>query len=150
MATFNEEILIGFGVQIGGESPSYNQYPLRYRIEFSQDENTRSDSAAYIHIRQIPPIYQTAIDKEDYETSLTKHPFITGIFNISGVCELSVKAYRIWLVKSPIFTWQEVLTPVLLYLANWFQNDSIVALPGSADLDGKGFILPSPLQRRKL
>lgn len=150
MAIFNEEILIGFGVAIGGESPSWIQYPLRYRIEFSQDENTRSDSAAYIHIRQIPPIYQTAIDKEDYETSLTKHPFITGIFNISGVCELSVKAYRIWLVKSPIFTWQEVLTPVLLYLANWFQNDSIVALPGSADLDGKGFVLPSPLQRRKL
>jgi hypothetical protein len=150
MAIFNEEILIGFGITIGGESPSWIQYPLRYRIEFSQDENTRSDSAAYIHIRQIPPIYQTAIDKEDYETSLTKHPFITGIFNISGVCEVSVKAYRIWLVKSPIFTWQEVLTPVLLYLANWFQNDSIVALPGSADLDGKGFILPSPLQRRKL
>lgn len=138
------------GVTITGNAIVYGLYPLRYKLEYTFDDTTRSDSSVFIHFKQNVPIYQTRIDKEDYDISITKHPFLTGLFNISGVTELSTKAYRIWLMKSPIFSWEEVLYPVLWYCAFWYQHDSLAQLPGSANPDGTGFTLPDPKQRRKI
>jgi hypothetical protein len=125
---------------------------LKYKLEFNYDEGTRSDSAVYIHLRENPPKYQAHIDKEDYDVlpSELKHEFITALFNISGVTELSSRAFRVWLMKSPIFSWEEVLLPVLYYIANYFGEASIEELPGSAKPNGTGYTLPSPIQRRKL
>lgn len=138
------------GAIVGGEALVFGLYPLRYRLEYTYDETIRSDMSVFIHLRQNTPIYQARIDKEDYDISTTKHPFLTGLFNIAGVTEVSTRAYRIWLMKSPIYTWEEVLYPVLWYCAFWYQHDSLAALPGSANPDGTGFTLPSPLQRRKI
>ena len=146
-----EAILLDVGGAIvSGQATVFSLYPLRYRLEYTYDETIRSDTSVFIHLRQNTPIYQARIDKEDYDISANKHPFLTGIFNVSGVTEVSTKAYRIWLMKSPIYTWEEVLLPVLTYCAFWYQHDSLAQLPGSANPDGTGFTLPDPKQRRKI
>lgn len=125
---------------------------LQYKLEYSYDQGTRSDSSVYIHLRVNPPIYQAHIDKEDYDVlpEELKHVFLTSIFNIAGVTELSSRAYRIWLMKSPVYTWSEVVVPVLYYIAGYFSEGSIQELPGSAKTDGSGFVLPEPINRRKI
>lgn len=125
---------------------------LKYKLEYSYDASTRSDSAVYIHLRENVPVYQEHIDKEDYDVlpSDKKHVFLTSIFNIAGVTELSSRAYRVWLVKSPVYNWQEVTLPVLYYIASYFGQADIEELPGSGKPDGSGFTLPSPVERRKL
>ena len=146
-------VIVGYdnlGVALGGESIVYGLYPLRYRLEYTYDDKIRSDTSVFIHLRQNTPIYQSRIDKEDYDITSQKHPFLTGLFNIAGVTEISTKAYRVWLMKSPIYTWEEVLYPVLWFIAYWYQHDSLAQLPGSANPDGTGFVLPDPTQRRKI
>ena len=123
-----------------------------YKLEFSYNESTPSDSSVYIQMRLNTPVYQAHIDKEDYDVldEGLKHEFLTGIFNISGVVELSTKAYRIWLMKSPVFTWEEILLPVLYFTANYYGEGTISELPGSASPNGSGFQLGAPAQRRKI
>jgi hypothetical protein len=126
--------------------------PFVYKLEFNYDNKAPADASVYIQMRENPPIYQDHIDKEDYDIrpSELKHPFLTTIFNIAGVTELSSKAYRLWLMKSPVYTWEEVLTPVLDYLRDYYHFDSIAELPGSAHVDGTGFTLDDPVNRRKI
>jgi hypothetical protein len=123
-----------------------------YKLEFSYNESTPSDSSVYIQMRRNTPVYQAHIDKEDYDilSDELKHEFLTGLFNISGVVELSTKAYRIWLMKSPVFSWEEVLLPVLYFTANYYGESTISELPGSASPNGTGFKLNTPVQRRKI
>ena len=79
-----------------------------------------------------------------------KNVFLTSIFNISGVTELSVKAYRVWIMKSPVYNWKEVLDPVLYYIASYYSFDDIEQMLGSGNTDGTGFTLSQPVNRRKL
>ena len=125
---------------------------LIYRLEFNYDESTRSDSSVFIQLRENPPIYQEHIDKEKYDIlpEELKNVFLTSIFNISGVTELSVKAYRVWIMKSPVYNWKEVLDPVLYYIASYYSFDDIEQMLGSGNTDGTGFTLSQPVNRRKL
>ena len=125
---------------------------LIYRLEFNYDESTRSDSSVFIQLRENPPIYQEHIDKEKYDIlpEELKNVFLTSIFNISGVTELSVKAYRVWIMKSPVYNWKEVLDPVLYYIASYYSFDDIEQMLASGNTDGTGFTLSQPVNRRKL
>ena len=125
---------------------------LIYRLEFNYDESTRSDSSVFIQLRENPPIYQEHIDKEKYDilSEELKNVFLTSIFNISGVTELSVKSYRVWLMKSPVYNWKEVLDPVLYYIASYYSFDDIEQMLASGNTDGTGFTLSQPINRRKL
>ena len=125
---------------------------LTYKLEFNRDDGAPADASVYIQLRVNPPIYQKLIDKEDYDIlpPELKHEFTTNLFNISGVTELSIRAYRVWLMKSPIYSWEEVLLPVLFYMANWYGFDGIEAYLGSGSPDGSGLFLPSTSNRRKL
>lgn len=125
---------------------------FKYKLEFFYDESSPSDASVYIHMRDNPPIYQEHIDKEEYDIlpAEQKHEFLTEIFNISGVTELSTKAYRVWLMKSPVFTWEEVLLPTLHYMKGYYSYDGIEPLPGSANVDGTGLTLSGPNNRRKI
>lgn len=126
--------------------------PLQYKLEYSYDENSRSDSSVFIQLRRNPPIYQAHIDKEDYDIlpDEQKHEFLTSLFNIAGVTELSTRAYRVWLMKSPVYTWEEVMLPVLYYMAGYYGDSGIEPLPGSGNPDGTGFTISNPNQRRKI
>lgn len=125
---------------------------LEYKLEFIFDESTPSDSSVFIHLRENPPIYQSHIDKEDYDIleDDDKHEFLTALFTIAGVVELSTTAYRIWLMKSPVYYWSEVMNPILAYLKDYYGEDSLSQLPGSAQVDGQGFTLTKTSQRRKI
>lgn len=123
---------------------------LEYKLEFVYDEGDPSDDSVYIQLRKNPPIYRSHTDKEDYDVlpEEEKHPFLTGIFNIAGVTEVSSRAYRVWIMKSPVYSWEEVLAPVLNFIKNWYSESSFSQLPGSADPNGVGMRIYTVTQRR--
>jgi hypothetical protein len=53
-------------------------------------------------------------------------------------------------MKSPVFTWTEVLESVIGYLTDYYHYDDSEPLPGSANIDGTGFTLASQSNRRKI
>jgi len=124
---------------------------LEYRLEFTKDDKNASDSAVFIHLRRNPPIYQDRIDKEDYDIldESEKNAFTTGLIEIAGVVEISLKAYRIWMAKSPVYEWEEILLPVLFFIKDFFGDDDLEQLPGSANPDGTGIIV-EPSARRPI
>lgn len=112
---------------------------LRYKLEFNYDDDDPSDMGVYIQLKgHNPPVYRAHIDKEDYDVlpDEEKHDFLTGLFNIAGVVELSSKAYRVWLMKHVVYDWDEVMLPVLQFLQDEFSQSSQDPLPGSAEPDG--------------
>lgn len=125
---------------------------FQYKLEFSYDSSASADASVFIQMRDNPPIYQDRIEKEVYDllAQSSKSDFLTALFNIAGVVELSSKAYRIWLMKSPVYSWQEVLVPTLAYLSYYFQHDRLSPLPGSGNTDGTGLTLDSQSNRRKI
>lgn len=125
---------------------------LFVKLEYVYDDETPADASVFIHLRRNPPIYQAHIDKEDYDIlpDEEKNEFLTALFVIAGVTELSTSAYRIWLMKSPVYLWSEIIPPVLEYLRSYYSEADIQFLPGSANVDGTGFTLDKPGQRRKI
>ena len=123
---------------------------LLYKLEYNWDDSDPSDAGVYIQLRDNPPVYRSQTDKEVYDVLPTeeKHDWLTGLFNIAGVTEVSSRAYRIWIMKSPVYTWQEVLTPALGFMKDWYGHADIQDLPGSANPDGAGFALLDPKNRR--
>lgn len=123
-----------------------------YKLEFVFDDTAPGDASVFIQMRNNPPIYQDHITKEEYDIlpDEEKNDFLTHLFAFAGVVELSTKAYRIWLMKSPVYHWDEVLVPILYYLTAYYSYDTYEALPGSANVDGTGLTLSSPNNRRKI
>lgn len=123
---------------------------LQYKLEYVYDEGNPSDDSVYIQLRVNPPIYRSHTDKEDYDVlpEEEKHPFLTNLFTIAGVTEVSSRAYRVWLMKSPVYSWQEVLDPVLNFLKNWYSESSLEKLPGSGETNGVGMRVDTVVQRR--
>ena len=122
-----------------------------YKLEFSYDNENPADAGVYLHMRVMPPTTRRQTRKEDYDSlpAEEQHDFLTGIFNTPGVEEVSCLAYRLWIMKSPIYTWAEVNTGVLLFVMNWMTETTMTPLEGSANIDGSGFILDSPRNRRE-
>lgn len=123
---------------------------LQYKLEYIYDEGNPSDDSVYIQLRVNPPIYRSHTDKEDYDVlpEEEKHPFLTNLFSIAGVTEVSSRAYRVWLMKSPVYSWQEVLDPILNFLKNWYSESSLEPLPGSGTTNGIGMRVDTVVQRR--
>lgn len=120
-----------------------------YSLEYNYDTSQPADASVYIQMRRDVPTYLSHITKEEYFNDPTvQTPFATGLFNIPGVVELSLMAFRVWLMKSPVYTWLEVNDPVLSYLANYYGETELQQLPGSGQPDGTGFTLGSAYQRR--
>ena len=113
--------------------------PLFYKLEYNYDNEAPADAGVYIHLKHVNvPIYRSLTDKEDYDIlpEEEKHDFLTGLFNIEGVVEVSSKAYRVWLMKAPIYTWEDVMLPVLQFLQDWYESETLNPLAGSAEPDG--------------
>ena len=123
---------------------------LQYKLEYNWDDTDPADAGVYVQLRDNVPVYRSHTDKEVYDVlpEEEKHPWLTGLFNIAGVTELSSRAYRVWLMKSPVYSWQEVLLPTLSFMRDWFSYDGLEELPGSAKPDGAGFTLSDPKNRR--
>ena len=106
---------------------------IYYKIEYLKDDNQPEDISVFIHMKYNVPIYQSKIDKEDYDVlpDDLKHPFLTGLFAIGGIVEVSCRAYRIWISRSPVFSWEETLGPIFNYLLFWYDEDTLIELQGS-------------------
>lgn len=123
---------------------------LQYKLEYNTPSGS-SDESVYIHLRQ-DPVFQTRIGKESYSSlpDEEKKDLITDIFDVPGVVELSAKAARLWIMKSPVFSWEEIIQPVLFVLRDYFGESQISPLPGSGLVDGSGFRLTSDKSRRSI
>lgn len=123
-----------------------------FKLEFVFDDTAPADASVFIQLRDNPPIYQAHTTKEEYDIldESEKNEFLTTLFEMAGVVELATSAYRIWLMKSPAYNWEEVLDPIVHYLMSYFEYDDLQTLPGSANIDGTGLTLGSINQRRRI
>lgn len=130
---------------------------LLYKIELLKDESRPADDSAFIHLKENPPYYIGRTDKEDYDIlpDADKNDFATSILDVSGVVELSITAYRIWVMKTPLYTWKEVLDPIVALLVSNFGEDGSEPTNGSptpSEIDNRPDIsrLGEISQRRSL
>ena len=122
---------------------------LYYRLEYNTPGGP-SDDAVYVHLRADPNgYYRSMIGKEEYEKGGNYDAFANALFSVQGVTDISVTAFRVWYMKSPVYTWTEVNTPILEFLAFWFGLTNFEPLQGSASIDGvRTFRLDSESNRR--
>lgn len=84
---------------------------LQYQIEFFQGYNGKpSDEGCYIQLRTDVPSYTKKIGKEEFDGS---DDFIQALFDVDGIVALSTTAFRVYIEKSPAFSWDEVLNPAI-------------------------------------
>lgn len=123
---------------------------LKYKLEFNKPSGSTDDSV-FIHLRIDPDeYYRFRTGKEDYADldAEDQDSFANGLFAITGIEEISVTAYRVWYMKSPVFTWKEVNEAALEFMVNFFGEDELEEISGSARLDGQGLRLDSDKDRR--
>lgn len=113
---------------------------LEYKLEYFKG----ADEGCYIQLRTEVPAYQHIIAKEVYFSTDNKvhSDFCTAVFNVPGVVRLSSQAWRLYIEKSPVFTWSEVLGPVMAVLMEFTDCTSL------HELQGSGVTLTSDTDRR--
>lgn len=123
---------------------------LDYRLEYIYLEE--GDDSVFIHTRQDPSAYQDRIGKEDYNAleASEKSNWVTALFGVAGVVELSSKTHRVWIMKSPVYEWDEVIDGVLAAMKTELSETELNELPGSANKDGSGARLASKDFRRDI
>lgn len=86
---------------------------LYYRAEFLKDEDEPSNEAVYLQLRQSPVAadWIDRVRKQDYTGGTSV--LADMIFTVAGVTELSIQPFRVWFSKSPVYSYQEVVPPVL-------------------------------------
>lgn len=119
---------------------------LHYAVEYSNDNLQPSENCIYFHLRDEVPFYQNKVAKEVYtqDDYDPKHSFIDNLFNIGGITDVSVQAYRVWVQIAPSYTLEEVEEKVASYLQGYMGYDY------SATGPGHGIQLRSQDQRRPL
>jgi len=105
--------------------------PLNYRIEYLKPEGEPSNESAFIQLRQSPRAsdWFDRTRKQDYAGGTSVLGDI--LFSIAGVTELSVQPFRIWFSKSPVYSWGEVIIPILRSTTNNLSLGTFTELPGS-------------------
>lgn len=86
---------------------------LQFKLEYVKFDN--ADDGCFIHTRQDVPEYRTFLYREDYFVGNDdgKTPFMTGLMEINGVIGVATQCFRTYVEKSPVYTWTEVLGPVV-------------------------------------
>ena len=120
-----------------------------YKLEYNK-QSGKSDDSVYVHTKIDPiPYYRFQIGKEDYLSGTNQDAFANGLFSIGGITEISVTAFRIWYMKSPIYDWQDVNTMALNFMQHFVGATVQMPIVGSANINGNGIRLDSETQRRK-
>lgn len=121
---------------------------LEYKLEYYKGAGGgATDDGAFIHLRTDSPAYQQIISKETYwsaENSASHTDLVNHLFDVPGVVRLACQAWRIYVEKSPVFKWDEVMPGVLNVLQTDTSSTSLSELPGSgltlaSDNDRRGF-----------
>ncbi len=105
---------------------------LGFKLEYFKGD-TASDEGVYIQLRSDLTGYMTLISKEAYAklSDERKTDTMTALFACPGVVQASCQAYRVYVEKSPVFGWSEVLGPVVEAIKVAAECDDLVELPGS-------------------
>jgi hypothetical protein len=107
---------------------------LDYKLEyFKSDSNSDGDEGAYIHFRTDMPAYQSKIGKEEYYClpEEKQSEFLNTLFSVGGVEVISSMAFRLYIEKSPVFSWSEVLGPLIEVVRVFTSMSGVNELPGS-------------------
>jgi len=84
---------------------------LRYQVEYFQGYNGQpSDEGAFIQLRTDVPTYIKRTGKEEYDAD---DDFLNALFDVNGIVAISTTAYRVYIEKSPAYSWDEVINPVV-------------------------------------
>ncbi len=105
---------------------------LEYKLEYFKGALGSNDDGVFIQLRTDLPVYQEAITREGYYSAgVNQTDFVTALFAIYGVVRISAQAWRLYVEKSPVFQWNEVLPPILEVVKTFTGCTGIHEMPGS-------------------
>lgn len=105
---------------------------LDFKLEYFKGD-TASDEGVYIQLRSNPSGFIKLVSREEYNLLAEEDlvTIVTALFACPGVVRVAVQAYRVWIEKSPVFGWSEVLGPVIEQLRIDTGQLGVNELPGS-------------------
>lgn len=83
--------------------------PFLYRLEYVKDSSVAMDEGLFIQTNLELPEYKS-VSKELYEGD---SEFLDRFFGIDGVVAVEAASHRLYIEKSPVFNWDEVLPDVI-------------------------------------
>jgi hypothetical protein len=111
-------------VNVVGTSAAFQ---LTYRLEFLMGRGGPSDEGVYM---------QFMSDHEDYMRLIRKESYVYGtsdladaIFDVPGVVVLELCAYRVYLEKAPLFSWDEIVSPVIEEVRGATEKNGLIPMP---------------------
>lgn len=105
---------------------------LAYKLEYFKGADGASDEGVYIQMRSDVSSYLKLISKEAYlRGDGVGSDLATSLFAIPGVVRLALQAHRVYIEKSPVYSWSEILGPAMALLQGDTNTDSLIELPGS-------------------
>lgn len=106
---------------------------LDYRLEYVKIP--LHDDGIFIHTRTDLPEYRPFVHREDYFIGAddVRTGFFNGIMNTPGVTGAAAQAFRLYLTKSPVFSWSELLGPIMEWLRTNLSLDALNELYDSGN-----------------
>lgn len=86
---------------------------LDFRLEYVKIP--LHDEGIFVHVRTDVPEYRSFVHREDYFIGAddVRTVFFTSIMNTPGITGAAAQAFRLYLTKSPVFSWSELLGPIM-------------------------------------
>jgi hypothetical protein len=107
-------------------------FDLVFKLEYFKGIGGASDEGVFIQLKTDVPAYCSKIGKEEYVNGGgDPSDFMDGIFAVPGVVVASSQAFRVYVEKSPLFTWSEVLGPLLEFIRVQVGADNLQEATGS-------------------
>jgi hypothetical protein len=97
---------------------------LVYSLEFVKDSQP-SDPGVFIQLQTELPEFLDKVYLEDYDNSSN---LADGVFAIEGIVCVAAQSFRLYVEKSPIFDWEEVLNPLIEYLRRYYNVGNVMEL----------------------
>jgi hypothetical protein len=116
---------------IGVKSIYSMSFDLLFKLEYFKGLGGASDEGVFIQLKTELPAYMPKTSKEKYYESAERTAFTDGIFAIPGIVTAASNSFRVYVEKSPIFTWSQILGPLLTHIRISVGADSLIEAPGS-------------------
>lgn len=106
---------------------------LDYRLEYVKIDN--HDDGVFVHVRTDVPEYRSFVYRDDYFVGAddVRTGFFNGVMNTPGVTGGASQAFRLYITKSPVFSWSEILGPIMEWLKTNVTADGLNELYDSGN-----------------
>jgi hypothetical protein len=92
-------------------------FNLVFKLEYFKGVGGASDEGCFVQLKTDVPAYCSKISKEEYVNGGgNPSDFMDGIFAIAGITVAGSGAFRVYVEKSPLFTWSEILGPLMEFI----------------------------------